>query len=113
MEDIMDIALALKETGKAQNNTYSSLYATWINGNVTFFDKKHGMPDRPLEHHELLKGGWQSYHEVKEIKPCPFCGNHPEIRKRKTVIIECKGCGVLFIKLTKEEAIQAWNKRAL
>jgi len=64
----MNIQEALKETGKAFHVTYSDLYVTWISGNVCFVTV-YGNEDRPLEHHELLKDGWQHYHEVKEIRP--------------------------------------------
>jgi len=49
---------------------------------------------------------------MNDFLPCPFCGcNDIDIRKKKTVIIECKECGALFIKMTIEEAKEAWNER--
>lgn len=42
---------------------------------------------------------------------CPFCGGQAKIRKRKTVIVECSNCHVLFIKMTEDEAVASWNKR--
>lgn len=52
---------------------------------------------------------------MTELKPCPFCGGEAElIDKYEGVFwIICKGCLCEsgFVK-TKEEAINAWNRRA-
>lgn len=46
------------------------------------------------------------------LKACPFCKEiEPEIRIRKTAIIQCTNCGCLFIKKDRAYAIRAWNKR--
>jgi len=51
--------------------------------------------------------------ERNKPKPCPFCGGTDiDIRKRKTVIIECNRCSAMFIQMTTEGAIAAWNRRA-
>ena len=63
-----------------------------------------------------------------ELKPCPFCGGQAEERylKRKMlfarfvfpysthfVYIRCAGCAATSeVKWTREEAIEAWNRRA-
>jgi len=47
-----------------------------------------------------------------KLKACPFCGGKDiEIRQRKMTLLECKGCGALFIRFLPEQAISAWNKR--
>jgi hypothetical protein len=51
-------------------------------------------------------------YETNDLKNCPFCETHNiDIRKRKTVIITCRTCGVLFIKMTVEAEKERWNKR--
>jgi len=47
----------------------------------------------------------------EHLEPCPFCGGMPEIRSRKTVIIECQQCGAMFIKTDMNTAVQYWNRR--
>lgn len=62
----------------------------------------------------------------EQIKPCPFCGNIPELIKRgnehtKKVSTEiyCKNCNVLMVvgairnnlKWCEEKVIEKWNKR--
>ena len=64
---------------------------------------------------------------MAEVKPCPFCGRKPsKVREHKypsisTVFytVECKNagskCGVrptTNLRRTREEAIEAWNRRA-
>lgn len=52
-----------------------------------------------------------------ELKPCPFCGKEPVIRKTdEYFVIECNNlkCPVFVavrFRLTEKEAIKAWNKR--
>lgn len=54
------------------------------------------------------------YDLIEKPKPCPFCGNQTiDIRKRKTVIIECKNCSALFIQMTVDGAVAAWNRRVM
>jgi hypothetical protein len=51
--------------------------------------------------------------ECNSLLCCPFCGcKDIDIRIRKTAIIECEGCGALFIKGTVENAKKAWNNRS-
>jgi Lar family restriction alleviation protein len=54
------------------------------------------------------------------LKPCPFCGNKPELRRTETSkrwYVECAhmNCAVspkaTTDQDTKEYAIEAWNKR--
>lgn len=52
---------------------------------------------------------------MEELKPCPFCGGEA-VRKcifpNRYFFVECKNCHVsLPFKGTKEEAIEAWNRR--
>lgn len=65
---------------------------------------------------------------IDKLKPCPFCGGDAEEKyvRRKTkyrlftfpdithfVYIKCKVCGAnTSIKETRENAIEAWNRRA-
>lgn len=49
-----------------------------------------------------------------ELKPCPFCGGHAIIDGCDDTlwIVICKECNAsIGYKETKEEAIEAWNKR--
>ena len=64
---------------------------------------------------------------MAELKPCPFCGGDAEekyIRRKKVfakfkfpynthfVYIQCKLCSASScVKHTREEAIEAWNRR--
>lgn len=48
-----------------------------------------------------------------ELKPCPFCGLHPELKQDPTGswYLECV-CGVLKgYYMKKQNAIEAWNRR--
>ena len=54
---------------------------------------------------------------MAELKPCPFCGEKG-ILKRKEILgrhyykVECLDCfAATFSELTREEAIEAWNRR--
>jgi Lar family restriction alleviation protein len=60
---------------------------------------------------------------MAELKPCPFCGgeakvyDHFRIARGKTwnyFRVGCEECGLRFPKFSevKEEAIEAWNRRA-
>jgi len=57
---------------------------------------------------------------MPELKPCPFCGNKPVVRKywwfwsNKVFDVECKlcGCEVGNDLDTEEVVINRWNVRA-
>ena len=65
---------------------------------------------------------------MAELKPCPFCGGIADVRyiKRKMryrlfnfmdithyAYVKCKICGATTaVKETRENAIEAWNRRA-
>lgn len=53
---------------------------------------------------------------MTELKPCPFCGGEAEILVSDIAdraVIYCRGCDAqIQIKPNKQEAIEAWNKRA-
>lgn len=52
---------------------------------------------------------------MEKLKPCPFCGNEAEINGRDRLhywFAQCIECGATqYGKETKEEAIEAWNRR--
>lgn len=53
----------------------------------------------------------------EKLKPCPFCGSKAVLYKYHwwgtAYGIECSQCkGLIDRCLTKEEAIEAWNRRA-
>ena len=57
---------------------------------------------------------------MKELKPCPFCGGEakcydyaPTWATTHKWVVECSICGAnIPIYKIKEEAIEAWNRRA-
>lgn len=56
---------------------------------------------------------------MDELKPCPFCGGKPYldlyILPKYEYVIRCNVCSLefgLYIGRNKEEAIEAWNRRA-
>lgn len=47
-----------------------------------------------------------------ELKPCPFCGGKAELSNYTHYWIGCKDCWVeTKCYKSKEEAIEAWNRR--
>lgn len=52
---------------------------------------------------------------MAELKPCPFCGGEADVEwyvRIKTGYCYCKSCKTRMPnKLSKEEAIEAWNRR--
>lgn len=59
----------------------------------------------------------------EELKRCPCCGNEKIAVIRDDpfdgyqgdcsyYIVQCKGCGLRMDRRHKEEAIEAWNRRA-
>ena len=56
----------------------------------------------------------QGFVEVVEeaLKPCPFCGGEAEMESHNEYWAVCNDCeGSTDMYLTKQEAIEAWNKR--
>lgn len=58
---------------------------------------------------------------LPRLKPCPFCGSTDvhlieNDRGRSEVSITCKDCNVwvdhMFDAMTREQAIELWNRRA-
>ena len=58
---------------------------------------------------------------MENLKPCPFCGEIPTVthdaQNCETYVIQCANgeCACMPVTwwyLTKEEAIEAWNRRA-
>ncbi len=69
-----------------------------------------------------------NYEEVvRELfKPCPFCGNHPNIfkvrddryiKKEMNWVVECKDMGCIFRRSSPnrslENLLENWNKRII
>ena len=51
--------------------------------------------------------------EMTELKPCPFCGGSAQCTNPTTWQVWCAKCGAIGPwKITREEAIEAWNRRA-
>ena len=49
---------------------------------------------------------------MKELKKCPFCGGEAEIAGYKIFWVICKECTAETKSFdTREEAIEAWNRR--
>jgi Lar family restriction alleviation protein len=51
---------------------------------------------------------------MSELKPCPFCGGEAHLHIHDRYGVECDVCGMGLgcIMPTKEQAIEAWNRRA-
>lgn len=51
---------------------------------------------------------------MSELKPCPFCGGEAWLVMGSCgYMVECGACHIFgAIRGTKEEAIEAWNRRA-
>ena len=52
--------------------------------------------------------------ETTELKPCPFCGGKAGIYSlaKYEKEVYCENCGAVSnICMTKEEAVEAWNRR--
>ena len=54
--------------------------------------------------------------KINELKPCPFCGGDAEIKKRGNSVsywvVYCAPCRAEVKGTTREEATEAWNRRA-
>jgi len=52
---------------------------------------------------------------VPELKPCPFCGEMPEVYPYLEVgnqrLVWCRTCNTMRYGETEEKAIEAWNTR--
>lgn len=53
---------------------------------------------------------------MSELKPCPFCGGEAgyESTQHKYGVVHsiyCEECGVETARLSRDEAIEAWNRR--
>lgn len=49
-----------------------------------------------------------------KLKPCPFCGDEAATQSfYKNHCVYCSGCGASTLRYypTKEDAIEAWNRR--
>ena len=67
---------------------------------------------------------WYVNNDMKELKPCPFCGctelNGPhetdigDCKPKVYIWIECTECpcGMEYFNVTLEEALKHWNTRA-
>lgn len=58
---------------------------------------------------------------MDNLKPCPFCGCEADLSNvsvetkdgKKLWSVECTDCGVILDRVTKEEAVEAWNHRVI
>lgn len=60
--------------------------------------------------------------ELKEIKPCPFCGGTPhlKLKKRNGIDLKCRTCGIGIYQVTikfgldwlENKMIEIYNKRS-
>lgn len=48
------------------------------------------------------------------LKPCPFCGGEADYHIHERIGVECLACGAGFATVfgSREEAAEAWNRRA-
>lgn len=61
--------------------------------------------------------GWEE--NVPKLKPCPFCGNKPEVRSvlfgqepSRRYGVVCTNCAICIgWKFTEAEAVKRWNRR--
>ncbi len=69
------------------------------------------------EHMDEKKREGSDTVERRVIKPCPFCGSEPTVEKltiSPKIFICCHTCKISQYNYRKEEdAIEAWNRRAL
>ena len=69
----MNIQDALKETGKAEDDTLELFYIAWRHdttpSELWYFRKSDNSPYDELSHEAIFKEYYQSYYEVKEIRP--------------------------------------------
>lgn len=61
---------------------------------------------------------WLAFEAEEELLPCPFCGSKAEVVEThpvstKSVLVRCQECGAFVTAFsTRDEAIDAWNRRA-
>ena len=48
----------------------------------------------------------------EQLLPCPFCGGSATLFNESGWYVQCLGCGNKSIKVNKDGAIKAWNRRA-
>ena len=68
---------------------------------------------------DLLKNNYEIVQDLPEIKPCPFCGNPPYVKRGNChgadVIYEvgCLSCRFHFSRIydAEDEALKVWNRR--
>lgn len=51
---------------------------------------------------------------MSELEPCPFCGGEADYHIHERIGVECLACGAGFATVfgSREEAAEAWNRRA-